>query len=189
MVYKFIKETWGKLSIFIRKFWKLERIINNVKHSSVIDHIYVNGPVNTLNLANHTSPFGDHLLITFTINSKLTKPKANFKRNWKSYSKENLIWRLSTENWVIKKDSVQSYWNKFESKLVEIIGVLALFQTRKQIEHDRAKPPPSIKNKINKRNRLLKKLNLNPQNVEVRSVIKQLNKDIKLFFLSKNKHK
>ena len=83
------------------------------------------------------------------------------------YSKENLIWRLSTENWVIKKDSVQSYWNKFESKLVKIVDELAPFQPQKQIEHDRAKPPPSIKDKINKRNRLKKNLNVNPQNIEV----------------------
>ena len=111
------------------------------------------------------------------------------EKKLETYSKENLIRKFSTENWEIKKDSVQSYWNEFESKLVEIIDELAPFQPQKQIEQDRAKPPPSVKNKINKRNRLLKKLNLNPQNIEVRSVIKQLNKDIKVFFLSKNKLK
>ena len=158
------------------------RVINNVVKSSIIDHIYLKDPTEITNISSITPPFGDHILITFEINIKKIIENQTWKRNWKLYSKENLIRKLSTENWEIKKDSVQSYWNEFESKLVEIIDELAPFQPQKQIEQDRAKPPPSVKNKINKRNRLLKKLNLNPQNIEVRSVIKQLNKDIKVFF-------
>ena len=57
----------------------------------------------------------------------------------------------------IWKRCFRSHWNEFESKLVEIIDELAPFQPQKQIEQDRAKPPPSVKNKINKLNRLLKK--------------------------------
>ena len=138
------------------------RIINNVKHSSVIDHIYVNGPVNTLNLANHTSPFGDHLLITFTINSKLTKPKANFKRNWKSYSKYKLVNSLLLKDWNIENDDVQGFWNKFESNMIDIIDeICPVIETIRKTNLIK-KIPSHIKRKINRRNNLSKKIKSTP---------------------------
>ena len=83
------------------------------------------------------------------------------------------------------KDSAQDYWNEFESKLVEVVDFLAHLQPLRLIEKDKAKPPAHIKNKINKRNRLLNKLNVNPSNSEVRSALKTLNKEIKTFFQKK----
>ena len=86
------------------------------------------------------------------------------------------------QNWQLKRDSVQSFWNEFE----DIVDRLAPFQPITQIEKDKSNaPPPHIKNKINKRNRLLKKLNKNPNNLEPKLEIKQLNKEIKHFFTQK----
>ena len=109
-------------------------------------------------------------------------PKEIYRRNWKKYSKTILLNELSKQDWQIKKDSVQSYWNEFESNLVKVIDKIAPLQLLSQIEKDKSKPPPHIKNKINKRNRLLKNLNRGPPNPEIRSVIKALNKEIKIFF-------
>ena len=80
-----------------------------------------------------------------------------------------------------KKDSVQDYWNEFESKFVTIVDEIAPFQPSQQIELKKSKPPPHTKNKINKRNQLLKKLRTNSSKPEVRSALKSLNKEIKMF--------
>ena len=157
------------------------RIINNETKSSLIDHVYVKDPTSFKNLSAITPPFGDHKLISFTTTIEKIPLTEIFKRNWKNYSKEALLTELSKQNWLIKKDSVQSFWNEFESKLVEIVDIIAPLQPLHQIEKNRSRPPPHIKNKLNKRNRLLKKLKNDP-NHETRSVIKQLNKEIKQYF-------
>ena len=157
------------------------RIINNETKSSLIDHVYVKDPTSFKNLSAITPPFGDHKLISFTTTIEKIPLTEIFKRNWKNYSKEALLTELSKQNWLIKKDSVQSFWNEFESKLVEIVDIIAPLQPLHQIEKNRSRPPPHIKNKLNKRNRLLKKLKNDPSH-ETRSVIKQLNKEIKQYF-------
>ena len=159
------------------------RVINNVKHSSVIDHIYVNVPVNTLNLAHHTPTFGDHLLITFLINYKSSTPKQTFKRNWKLYSKEKLKILLSQQNWDIKNDDVQAYWNNFESTLIEVVDTICPISESNNLKQSMPKPPCHIKRKINRRNNLLKKIKNNPLVApSARNEIKILNYDIKKYF-------
>ena len=130
------------------------RTINNVNKSSVIDHVYLKDPTSIKNISSLTPPFGDHKLVSFDTSIEKLLPKQTFKRNWKNYTKEKLIAELTVKNWQIKRDSVQSYWNEFESMLVEIVDRLAPLQTITQIEKDKSKPNPHIKNKINKRNRL-----------------------------------
>ena len=161
------------------------RTINNVNKSSIIDHVYLKDPTTIKNISSLTPPFGDHKLISFDTAIGKLVPQQTFKRNWKNYSKEKLITELTQKNWHIKRDSVQSYWNEFESILVEIVDALAPLQTITQIENDKLKPPPHIKNKINKRNRLLKNINKNPNNTESKIEIKILNKEIKHFFHAK----
>ena len=159
------------------------RVINNVKHSSVIDHIYVNVPVNTLNLAHHTPTFGDHLLITFLINYKSSTPKQTFKRNWILYSKEKLKILLSQQNWDIKNDDVQAYWNNFESNLIEVVDTICPIKESNNLKQSMPKPPCHIKRKINRRNNLLKKIKHNPLVApSARNEIKILNYDIKKYF-------
>ena len=52
---------------------------------------------------------------------------------------------LLEHNWRIKKDSVQSSWNKFESNLVQIGNILAPLQPLKQIEIKNQNPQPTKK--------------------------------------------
>ena len=158
------------------------RIINDIARSSMIDHVYLSDPTSIINLSSITPPFGDHLLIYFDTSIEKIAPKEIFRRNWKNYTKDKLNLILLTQNWLIKKDSVQSFWNEFESKLIEVVDLLAPLQPITQIERDKIQPPPHIKNKLNKRNRLIKKLRYGPVSPEVRTVLKQLNKEIKQFF-------
>ena len=69
----------------------------------------------------HTPIWRPHLVSFETAINKSIKSKV-WKRNW-----NHLIQKLSAENWQIKKDSVQSYWNEFESKLVEIVDTISPF--------------------------------------------------------------
>ena len=156
------------------------RVIKNMPTSSIIDHVYLKNPTSVSNLTNIKPHFGDHVLITFQIATSPLLESNVYKQNWKNYSKPVLIQNLSMVNWNIEKDQVQTYWNTFESNLVEIIDKIAPLQLEKEIKSDKSKPTPYIKNKINKHNRLLKKLGTcsNP-NPDVRTTIKYLNKEIK----------
>ena len=128
--------------IQIVSFPTWSRVINNTLKSSIIDHIYLKDPTEISNLTCLTPPFGDHTLVHFEINIKKTIKSEIWKRNWKFYSKDLLVQKLYSVDWQIKKDSVQSYWNKFESKLVEIVDSIAPLQPLIEIERDRSKPPP-----------------------------------------------
>ena len=159
------------------------RVINNIHHSSLIDHIYVNSAVNTLNLASYTPPFGDHLLITFTVNSKLTNPKCIIKRNWKSYSKDKLINSLSQKDWNIENDDVHGFWNNFKSNLIKIVDNLCPITETIRKPHSISNPPSHIKRKMNRRNNQIKKLKSPTINItDTRMEIKTLNKEIKHYF-------
>ena len=172
--------------IQIINFNTWSRIIKNVQTSSIIDHVYLKDPTSVSNLTSSKPFFGDHSLISFQIATSALQESNVYKRNWKNYSKAVLVQNLTMVNWNIEVDDVQSYWNTFESNLVEIIDKIAPLQLDKEIKFDKSKPTPHIKNKINKRNRLLKKLatgsNTNPN---LKTTIKSLNKEIKLYFHKK----
>ena len=160
------------------------RVINNVLCNSILDHVYVRDITLISNLTSITAPFGDHQLITFETKSSKSNTEQIFKRNWKNYSKELLCLELSKIVWNLEFDDVQSCWNCFESVLVNIVDKIAPLELQnetKQNIYDH--PPPHIKNKINKRARLLKKCRTNPTlTVNTRQLIKDLNKDIKFYF-------
>ena len=158
------------------------RVINNILCSSSIDHVYIKDPTRIKALYPITPPFGDHLLILIeTISKNKIKPSV-YKRNWKNYSPEKLNALLRDVNWQINFDSVQSYWNSFESKLVEIVDKIAPLELQQTNVSNTFKAPPNVKNKINKRNRLKKKLSTHPDPNCIRQEIKTLNKEIKSYF-------
>ena len=72
-------------------------VINNVKHSSVMDHIYVNCPVNTLNLAIHTPPFGNHLLLNLYNQFKAINTQTNFQKKLEILQERETHKRTFTE--------------------------------------------------------------------------------------------
>ena len=67
---------------------------------------------------------------------------------------------LNTVNWNININDVQEYWNKFELKFIEIVDdIVPLVDFESDVV--KIKPPNAIKNKINKRNILLKSFRAN----------------------------
>ena len=132
------------------------RVINNTFCSSIIDHVYTRDPTKINSIYPITPPFGDHCLIIIEMQINQKVKQDAYRRNWKKYNKENLINVLSQVNWQIECDSVQSYWNSFESKLIEVVDILAPIEIIKANAKNNATPSAHIKNKINKRNRLLK---------------------------------
>ena len=98
------------------------------------------------------------------------------------YTHTKLIEQLLNTDWNINFDSVQSYWNCFESKLIEITDLVAPLELIKDKTLSKFSPPRAIKNKINKRSRLLKKIKTNPNPANVRLEIKTLNNEIKSYF-------
>ena len=160
------------------KTWS--RVVNNVLRSSTIDHVYSKDPTKILNLNNFQPPFGDHLGICFQVSFTKTTPPSFFKRDWRFYNVNVLCNELLKVEWPKNVLKVQDFWNHFESNVLQIIDELIPYR---QFENNFVKctPPPSIKNIINKRNRLLKKLKLAPTS-ELNARIKNLNAEIRTFF-------
>ena len=159
------------------------RTVNNVNRESIIDHVYIQDPTSIFNLAECTPTFGDHKLIKFSISTGKNESKITFKRNWKNYNKEILISELSKVDWNIINDDVQSYWNSFESQLIEIVDRLSPMCEVINNKFKMNPPPSNIKQKLNKRNKLIKKLKHNCNNPQAtRQTLKQINKDIKVYF-------
>ena len=159
------------------------RVINNTLCTSILDHVYLKDPTQITDISSTTPPFGDHLMIAFKIKSLKSTHEKIYKRNWIHYSKEILTQKLHNENWDINFDSVQSFWNCFECKLIQIVDEIAPFELEKDIVTSKIIPPTHIKNKMNRRSNLIKKINANPSNsLTIRQNIKTLDKQIKSFF-------
>ena len=107
----------------------------------------------------------------------------NTCRDWRKYSKDVLRAKLSSVNWDIKIDNVQQYWNVFEGLLIGIIDeIVPLTEFSSNVITD--SPPKSVKNKINKRNRLLKSFKKKPTQ-ELKQKITDLNCEIRSHFFTR----
>ena len=178
-----LDEAFSPLNLIqLVRFPTWSRTINNSVCSSVIDHIYTRNPTTVKTLFPITPPFGDHQMIVFEISLKQPIKLDAYRRNWINYTPSKLIEHLQAVDWNINFDSVQAYWNCFESKLIEIVDILAPLELIKEMNYNKINPPSGIKNKINKRSRLLKKIKTHPNPANVRIEIKTLNKEIKIFF-------
>ena len=82
-------------------------------------------------------------------------------RDWRNYSVNLLNEKLSSVDWNIDIEDVQDFWNVFENKLIKIVDeIVPMTQFDGNIIKERI--PKLIKNKINRRNRLLKTFKRNP---------------------------
>ena len=179
-------ETFEQLNLYQQvNFPTWQRIINNEKKESILDHIYVQDPT-FINSIHHITPLiGDHKLILCKLLTATEPLKPTYKRNWLHYSKIKLLNALSSVNLNIEADTVQPYWNRLESILLTIIDNLAPLESFiNNCTSNSLKPTGVIKRKINLRKRLLNKINNNPTNA-IRDRIKNLNIEIKNHFLYK----
>ena len=159
-----------------------ERLVGNVIKQSVLDHIYVKDYTLITEINSIKPNIGDHLLVTFIIASTTPIPKFTQKRCWQSYSKTKLNEALSRIDFSCDAISVQSLWNIFENKLINVIdNLVPIVNFNKNVTVKSEKPTPIIKNKINLRNRLLKRLKITKDH-ETKSRVKNLNIEIKSHF-------
>ena len=131
------------------------RIVGNTTRSSILDHIYVDNVELVKEITHLTPVFGDHELVMALLCIIKPQPKISFKRDWRRYTKDLLNDHLSRVDWTNNANNVQDVWNDFETKLVNVVDLLAPISEY----HDNrlpSKPNPFIKRKFNIRNRLLK---------------------------------
>ncbi len=88
---------------------------------------------------------------------------------------------LSNIDWNIEDDSVQGYWNSFENKLIGVVDAIVPMTKFMNSNSQTSKLPPNLKNKINIRKRLLKKLKTE-KSVELKQKIKAIDSEIKFFY-------
>ena len=185
-LFEILNSTFDDLNLYqLVEFPTWQRIVNNVKKESILDHIYVQDPTIIENITHKIPLIGDHKLIMFEIVFMPEKITPTLKRNWHHYSKNKLLNLLSNTDLNFEADQVQAYWNKFEQTINPIVDKLAPLEPFfNNCSSKSQKPSPSIKRKINLRKRLLRSMENNFSN-ELRNRIKNLNVEIKNHFNSK----
>ena len=159
------------------------RTVGGAVRESSIDHIYSTNPAFITSISSFKPCFGDHFALTLNYCLEQEPNKQVYRRTWKQYSKESLLSMLSEVDWNIEDDTVQGFWNSFENKLINVVDSLipmSLESNNAKIE----KVTPRIKNLINLRKRLVKKMRTN-KSPEIRERVKALNVEIKSYFSNK----
>ena len=166
------------------KTWS--RTIKGIKKESMLDHVYVNNFATVANINYCVPAFGDHVLVLVDLNTRVEKSdKVITKRDWSCYSSTNLNIKLQSRllssdvNWASL--NVCEYWNTLEDVIINCVDEIAPLKSFTLNGNKSGSLPRSVKNKINKRNRLLKS---NNTTVNV-PTIRNLNREIKDYFVSR----
>ena len=129
--------------------------------TSILDHIYIKDPTILCDLGSIDPFFGDHVLVEFKVAHKSCESEIVTCRDWRNYSKELLYEMLRNIDWEVDIDNVQEFWNVFENKLIKVVDKLVPL-TSFVGTTVKSNVPKNIKNKINKRNRLLRSFKRSP---------------------------
>ena len=157
------------------------RIVNSQVRESLIDHVYSSNPASILTVDGFKPVFGDHTMVNVSVELNRPVPTTYHRREWKRYNKETLCGMLADVDWNIRDDSVQSYWNTFENKLVEVVDKIAPMCTFTNGGHVKANIPQRIKQKINQRKRLLRNFR-KTKDVRTKMQLDMVDKEVKQFF-------
>ena len=137
-----------------------------------------------------TPVFGDHVSVIVDLNISVQKlDKQIVKRDWSRYSALDLNIAMhmrfasSTVNWAVL--DVNEHWNALEDIIINCIDYQAPLKQFSDSEPKFERVNNVIKNKINKNNRLLKSSNT----ATTAPLIKNLNKEIKDYFVSRKVNK
>ena len=132
---------------------------------STLDHIYVKKTMIVKQIKNLAPLVGDHLLIIVEITGIVEKPKVILKRDWRSYSKNLLLTKLQTVQFNVDYESPQDLWNNFEITLLPIVDEIVPYaEFCNNTVSNSNSTPKYIKNKINIRKKLLRKLKIDKTN-------------------------
>jgi hypothetical protein len=89
-----------------------ERVIQEHVKNSVLDHIYCTDSTIINNILFKDTIYGDHkMVILCTSNEVIEKDFKIKRRNWKTYSEEDLIQNLSQVKWKTNIEGIQEMWN------------------------------------------------------------------------------
>ena len=164
------------------------RVVQNTYRDSILDHVYCLDPCMIENMHDKQPTFGDHRLVVFSLQCGKSKVEQIMRRDWRKYSKDLLNSRLASIEWHTEIDSVQQYWNVFEQTLVSVVDEIAPMVPFVNNNVSRSQIPALIKNKLNKRRRLLRTIKIRPCNLK-RDIIKKLNLEIRYYFNDTKKTK
>ena len=160
------------------------RIIKGIKKESMLDHVYVNNVAQVSNVDYCSPVFGDHVLVLIELNLKQpNSDKFSLRRDWSRYQSNifgdnvSIGMNYSGINWSVL--NVSDHWNALEDIIINVIDEMAPIKSFKvNVTAKLDTVPVSIKQKMNKRKRLLKSTNYT-QNT---SLIRTLNNEIKRYF-------
>ena len=164
------------------------RYIKNNHKDSILDHVYTNNLSLVNNCTSITPNFGDHLLIILELTLVRQPVKNITRRNWRNYNKQLLLNELLNAPFEINCTSVQQYWNMFENTLINVVDKIIPIVTLSPAKMKKNEIPPSIRTKINQRNRLIKR-NKVQHTCAIKDKIKVLDRTIKAFFLGNKTNK
>ena len=157
------------------------RRINNLLKQSTLDHVYVSNYASVLDCNSFHPPFGDHIPVVVEINHSKPVIKTSTRRDWHFYTALNCSTVFESVNFDIDCNDVQEYWNNLENIIINEVDKLVPLTEFKNDCGPISKPPQAIRNKLNKRKRLIKKYKAQPSPI-VHSQVKLLDKDIKYFY-------
>jgi endonuclease/exonuclease/phosphatase family metal-dependent hydrolase len=140
------------------------RVVQNTYRDSIPDHVYCSNPFMIDNMQDKQPTFGDHKLIIFSLQCEKSVVGPIMRRDWRKYSRELFNSKLVSVNWDTEIDSVQQYWNVFEEALVSVVDEIAPMVPFVNNTVSRSQVPAPIKNKLNKRRRLLRTIKTRPCN-------------------------
>ena len=146
----------------------------------------VNNFASVANISQCVPAFGDHVLVLVDLHTCSTKTVTQIiKRDWSNYSglelnnNIHLKFTSSGVNWASL--NVCDHWNEIENIIISCVDKIAPLKSYVLKENNCEPVPGTIKNKINKRNRLLKSRNT----TVTAPLIRNLNSEIKEYFVSR----
>jgi hypothetical protein len=123
------------------------------------------------------------------LNTTNVVQNKNFKikrRNWRTYSEEQLINQLRGVVWQTEIECVQEMWNSYEQEILTVVDRLApLEEVTSSIV--RGKGYPGLKKKQNRRSYLLKKRKRKNQTEDEKEELMGLNKFIRNYHYEERK--
>ena len=131
------------------KTWR--RFVNGVKRFSILDHFYTSSPEIVTEIRPLHTDIGDHSIILFTLPRESKPPKVLMKRDWRFYTKELLLEKLSGINFVMNVNCVQQTWNLFENELLIVLDEIIPIVPYVNDSVQGSKITPRIKTLINKK--------------------------------------
>ena len=163
------------------EFPKWSRTVNNVVKLSTLDHIYSNSVTDVSSLEQIDPLWGDHCVVTLNLSSMKPSATFSYRRNWMFYDSSRLCQKLSDVDWSCNADSVQTCWNDFENKLLKVVDELVPITQFSDKISIKKTLPDVIKNKLNRRKRLIKRNRVLRCPI-VKSQINEMNNYIKKYY-------